>query len=196
MLRLNPLIEKYDMFWFQTMLPKDMVNLINRELYDTIGISQNTMNYGIAGGQLNTKLRESKIQFFPATTWVGGLCYYYVALANNQCFQYDIDFFQDHTIQFTSYEEGEFYSWHVDADKPDPEGKIRKLSFTMQLSDPSEYEGGEFQIMCSSSNELLVAPKELGSITIFDSSLKHRVRKVKKGVRKSLVGWVVGPRFV
>jgi PKHD-type hydroxylase len=39
------------------------------------------------------------------------------------------------------------------------------------------------------------APRRKGTIVLFDSRTQHRVLKVKKGVRKSLVGWVVGPRW-
>ena len=40
-----------------------------------------------------------------------------------------------------------------------------------------------------------VAPRQRGSIMLFDSRTMHRVCKVTKGTRKSLVGWVVGPRW-
>ena len=111
-------------------------------------------------------------------------------------FNYNIHSFDQNQIQYTTYSEGEFYNWHTDSTNPDSNGDIRKLSFTLQLSDPSEYEGGDVQIMSSAGNELFTVPKERGVITVFDSSLKHRVLKVKKGNRKSLVGWILGPRFV
>ena len=71
---------------------------------------------------------------------------------------------------------------------------IRKLSFSLQLSDIDDYEGGELQLM-DSSGKMHQAPKQKGLITFFDSRLTHRVRKVKSGVRKSLVGWIIGPRW-
>lgn len=64
----------------------------------------------------------------------------------------------------------------------------------MQLSDEDEYEGGELQLL-DPTGHLYTVPKERGTISIFDSRLSHRVRKVKSGCRKSLVGWVVGPRW-
>jgi len=45
------------------------------------------------------------------------------------------------------------------------------------------------------SRKTFFAPKQRGTMIIFDSRTPHRVRKVKSGMRKSLVGWVVGPRF-
>jgi PKHD-type hydroxylase len=71
---------------------------------------------------------------------------------------------------------------------------VRKLSFAMQLSDPDDYEGGNVQLMDEMGNAYVV-PRQRGSIVLFDSRTQHRVLKVTKGVRKSLVGWTVGPRW-
>ena len=65
---------------------------------------------------------------------------------------------------------------------------------TVQLSSPEEYSGGEFQLL-TDDNESFFAPKEKGTVIIFDSRLRHRVRKVNSGRRKSLVGWAYGPRW-
>ena len=196
MLKYNTITEKFDLYWYNTGLPKDMVDIIEKELKETFDVSKDNMDYGSAGGDVNLNVRKSKVQFISAETWIGALCYYFVNLANKNNFNYDIGFFENHNIQYTLYEEGEYYNWHTDSNKPDPNGIMRKLSFVMQLSDPEEYEGGDVQILSSASNELITLPKERGVVCVFDSSLKHRVRKVKKGCRKSLVGWINGPRFV
>ena len=77
----------------------------------------------------------------------------YVHQANkNSGWNFDIDWSEK--IQFTKYKEGQFYGWHCDS-YPKPykdekgkelEGKIRKLSMTVSLNDPNEYEGGNFRI--------------------------------------------------
>ena len=82
---------------------------------------------------------------------------------------------------------------------------VRKLSFSIQLSDPEDYEGGELEFKVNkygsekrgdfALDETFFAPNKKGTIIIFDSRVKHRVCEVKSGVRKSLVGWVVGPRW-
>jgi len=92
------------------------------------------------------------------------------------------------------YDEGEHYNWHVDTIDEVQSGLIRKLSFTIQLSSPEEYSGGELQFL-DDGNHTFFAPKEKGTIIIFDSRMRHRVRKVKSGTRKSIVGWVEGPRW-
>lgn len=70
----------------------------------------------------------------------------------------------------------------------------RKLSLVCQLSDPSEYEGGEFQI--NPGGSILVPERTKGTVIIFPSYLVHRVAPVTKGTRRSLVLWVEGPAFV
>ena len=69
---------------------------------------------------------------------------------------------------------------------------VRKLSFAMQLSDPDDYEGGNVQFLDEFWNSYF-APRKRGTIVLFDSRTSHRVLKVTKGTRKSIVGWTVGP---
>ena len=71
---------------------------------------------------------------------------------------------------------------------------VRKLSFAMQLSDPDDYEGGNVQLLDEAGNSYIV-PRKRGTIVLFDSRTQHRVLKVTKGTRKSIVGWTVGPRW-
>lgn len=98
-------------------------------------------------------------------------------------------------LQYTIYKENQFYKKHVDLGEELLAGGLqRKLSFIIQLSDPSEYEGGE--VLCYSSEIHTVVEKDIGSITFFPSFLLHEVTPVTKGKRVSLVGWVSGPRFV
>ena len=70
-------------------------------------------------------------------------------------------------------------------------GLWRKLSLTVPLND--DYEGGEFQIQPGHAPEVL--PQKAGRVIAFPSFLLHRVTPVTKGVRKSIVIWVVGPMF-
>lgn len=98
------------------------------------------------------------------------------------------------TLQYTIYEEGQYYKKHIDFGNELLVGNAqRKLSFSIQLTDPSEYEGGD---LCGYVNEVpIVAEKALGSISFFSSFMLHEVTPVTKGKRVSLVGWVNGPRF-
>ena len=118
-------------------------------------------------------------------------------------------------MQYTRHEEGQFYTWHNDAGlagqyKPVSVGNrqdglandflneniemVRKLSFVMQLSNPDDYEGGNLQLLDEGGNSY-IAPRQRGTVILFDSRTQHRVLKVTKGIRKSIVGWTVGPRW-
>jgi PKHD-type hydroxylase len=137
--------------------------------------------------------------------------------ANRENFLYDLTNIQGSSMQYTVYGEGQFYNWHQDLGisgfyKPnvlpgqcDPQSNahdfitreteyIRKLSFSLQLSDAEEYEGGQFQLL-DETNRIYTAPKKRGTLILFDARASHRVRKVKNGTRKSIVGWIVGPRW-
>jgi PKHD-type hydroxylase len=83
------------------------------------------------------------------------------------------------------------YDWHMDCGK---EVNTRKLSLSIQMSDPEEYEGGELNIHTHAG--ISTAPKLKGTVILFPSYLLHRVTKVTKGNRKSLVCWIHGPPFV
>lgn len=95
-------------------------------------------------------------------------------------------------IQYTVYnsEDEGHYDWHMDMG---PGKAKRKLSIVCQLSDPSEYEGGELQI---NTGIISVAEKDKGTLVMFPSYLMHRVTPVTKGTRRSLVLWIEGPAFV
>ena len=123
-----------------------------------------------------------------------GLVYF----ANKQCgWDLDVDFIEP--LQRTKYDVGDFYDWHCDEmgwtkDKR-PEGRIRKISFTVLLND--DFEGGEFDIETRNPVEKkrydTFDLSKKNNTVIFPSHMWHRVRPVKTGVRKSIVGWVLGP---
>jgi len=95
--------------------------------------------------------------------------------------------------QFTEYPKGGFYDWHMDADVHGRyEPPVRKISMTILLSNQSEFEGGDLEFMAEGNK-----PPQLiqGQAIYFCSMLRHRVSKVKRGVRRSLVMWFGGPPF-
>jgi PKHD-type hydroxylase len=94
-------------------------------------------------------------------------------------------------LQYTVYESGEggHYDWHVDHSTITP--APRKLSLSLQLSDPAEYEGCALELRAANSAE--TAPMERGTVIAFPSYVLHRVTPVTKGTRRSLVAWISGP---
>ena len=95
--------------------------------------------------------------------------------------------------QFTEYPKGGFYDWHMDAEvNCIYEPPVRKISMTILLSPQNEFEGGDLEFMTEGNK-----PPQLlqGQAIFFCSLLRHRVSKVKKGMRRSLVMWFGGPPF-
>ena len=145
-------------------------------------------------------------------TWIYKELHPYVHQANEKA-GWNFEWDWSESCQFTKYGVGQYYGWHCDSwDRPynkpnDPaqHGKIRKLSMTISLSDPSEYEGGnlEFDFRNQVDWELDKKAKihscdeirPRGSIIIFPSFVWHRVAPVTRGTRYSLVVWNLGPMW-
>jgi len=94
--------------------------------------------------------------------------------------------------QFTEYPEGGFYDWHMDCDvNMQHEPPVRKISMTLLLNDPSEFEGGDLELMAPGK----FAELKQGHAICFASFLNHRVNKVRRGIGQSLVVWFGGKPF-
>jgi len=132
----------------------------------------------------------------------------------NKLAGWNFDWERSESCQFTKYKLNQYYDWHCDSwDKPydrkdinHPEhGKIRKLSMTCQLTDGSEYTGGELEFDFRNYDPHMrdelkhrIQCKEIlpkGSIIVFPSFLWHRVKPVTSGTRYSLVVWHLGRPF-
>jgi PKHD-type hydroxylase len=135
-------------------------------------------------------IRKSSAVFVapnPSTNWVFERLGKAIREINQTVYGFDVDRFRE-GFQFTCYEAGEYYGPHFDIGP----GRLteRKLSSTVQLSDPEGYSGGELII-----HPEFVAPKDQGSMTVFPSFMCHQVLPVRTGVRYSLVSWLSGPPF-
>ena len=115
-----------------------------------------------------------------------------VRRVNAEIFHLDLKEFGE-PFQLATYraENNGFYGWHVDTGA----GRLanRKLSLVVPLTDPSEYEGGEFQAFYDDAPTPVEMP--LGRIVAFPSYVLHRVTPITRGVRRSLAIWVSGPPF-
>jgi PKHD-type hydroxylase len=137
------------------------------------------------------KKRSSKI-YWINESWVQKLLWEYILEANKKTFHVDV--INKSEIQFTEYRshEGGKYDWHHDVNWNAQEGLDRKLSISIQLSDKTDYLGGDFEFEeINSSMDF----KGIGTIIIFPSYLRHRVTKVTSGTRRSLVAWFYGPNW-
>ena len=100
-------------------------------------------------------------------------------------------------FQYSVYKEevAGFYDTHCDSPLRNTGGFIRKISFSILLNDPSEFEGGKL-LLHTAKEPIETKLEKKGDMVLFPSYIPHSVTPVKKGVRRSLVGWICGPNFV
>ena len=148
---------------------------------------------GKPGGGTDTKKRVTTISWIPFKE-MGHMyhdLYKFIIKANENHFGFG-DIRITENAQFTEYPEGGFYDWHMDCDvNMTHEPPVRKISMTLLLNDPSEFEGGHLELMAPGK----FAELKQGHAIIFASFLNHRVQPVIKGVRQSLVVWFGGKPF-
>jgi PKHD-type hydroxylase len=152
---------------------------------------------GLTEDGKNTGTRKSQIYWIPKTEKFAELYQKIMNLVgqcNRDFYNFDITSLTEN-LQYTEYDESYqgHYDWHFDIGNG-PLNCGRKLSVSIQLSDPSEYEGGELQFSIG-GDQTVVSEKDQGTMTIFPSYMKHRVTPVTKGRRRSLVTWITGPPF-
>tara|TARA_R100001443_G_scaffold31438_2_gene45436 strand:+ start:2190 stop:2825 length:636 start_codon:yes stop_codon:yes gene_type:complete len=210
------------------------MNLSNYYWYFTSAIPSricdNIIKYGLSkeermartGGLEDRKLSKDEIRNLKHkrssdVVWLNDPWIYkeiqpYVHIANKNAgwnFQWD----QSEACQFTKYKLNQHYDWHCDSwnrpynkpNNPREHGKIRKISMTCQLTDGSEYKGGELEFdyrdydpYMRDTSKHVVQVKEIlpkGSIVLFPSFVWHRVKPVTSGTRYSLVVWNLGYPF-
>jgi len=146
------------------------------------------------GGEINDSVRRSELNWLHKDrecAWVFDRLAHVAASLNADHFGFELTGFGE-ALQLTNYHEARqgTYVWHQDFGSS---GISRKLSMVLQLSDPSEYEGGELQIL--TKREPTIIQKKRGLITVFPAWTLHQVTPVVKGTRQTLVAWISGPPF-
>lgn len=151
------------------------------------------------------KKRDSRVVWL-SDPWIYKEIHPYVHGANRNA-GWNFDWNWSESCQFTKYETGQYYGWHTDSwakeyrehNNINYNGKTRKLSVSVLLSDPSDYKGGDLQFknkMQEEGDELWEPPSlKKGSIIVFPSFIWHRVKPVTDGIRYSLVLWNLGAPF-
>ena len=138
-------------------------------------------------GAMDAAKRVTKIaplDYGAETQWIYDRLNRVVGILNRQ-FRFNLAFFRE-SLQFMVYRdvEGGHFGWHSDQG---PTVK-RQLSLTLQLTDPSRYQGGALEFRYDTNT--MTAPKERGTLIAFPSHVVHRVTPVTAGTRKSIVAWV------
>lgn len=144
-------------------------------------------------GEDLARIRRSQVSWLNKTqdtTWLFEKLGHIASSLNAQYYRFDLTGFGE-AIQLTNYDQSEhgMYGWHQDYN-----AKIsRKLSMVLQLTDPSQYEGGNLQFMTGVETQTI--RKQRGLVAVFPSYVLHQVTPVTSGSRQSLVAWISGPAF-
>ena len=155
--------------------------------------------------KFNFKLRNCWVSWIN-DEWIYDILNPFIHTANKKA-GWNFEWDWNEPCQFTHYDKNQFYGWHCDQivhsskhPSKNINGKIRKLSLTLQLTDKSKYEGGEFQFKWLSGKKVKIdtpkSAKELGSIIIFPSFIFHQITPITHGTRESLVNWSLGKPFI
>lgn len=171
-------------------LPHEIERILN--FWDDDKTIKATLSTG-ENSKYDDELRKSSVMFVDNTKendWIYQRLAQLAIKTNNERYWFDLLGFHQE-LQLTRYSEGDFFDWHMDFGPGDI--SARKLSITVQLSDPDEYEGGDLEFMINQKS--VKAPREKGTIVVFPSFVQHRVTPITKGVRQSIVGWVSGPPY-
>lgn len=174
-------------------------NFLNLEQTDTLLTHLNTLTLTdakVGNGDTNNEIRQCKLAIVPRNDVFGNLyddVQEFVTSCNEKFYNFNITGFEP--LQYLVYDGPDsHFRTHIDASHYYENGIDRKLSFTIQLSDESEYEGGDLEMWRFGENYQSVI-KQKGCIILFSSMVPHRVTPIIKGVRRSLVGWIYGPPF-
>lgn len=189
---INQNINQTDYYWFQNGMSEEELLWIDnlKELYEF----EKASIVGATSLNASQEVRNSRIKWIELddkSLWLYQKLSNLIFEANNSIWGFNLHSIID-SIQYTEYlEGGGHYDWHVDIG-PAPINH-RKISIVVQLSDPTEYEGGDLEIWSGGSFQKV--PKMKGCVVTFPSFLLHRVTPVTSGKRRSLVLWVGGDSY-
>jgi PKHD-type hydroxylase len=167
-----------------------------------IGQSEPKINAAIIGtkdqpNKIDLQYRKSIISWIPFAKAdpIYQIINHWLQTVNNNSFGFD-NVQLTEPGQYAEYSKGGYYNWHMDSNVTmESMPPVRKISMTLLLNDPKEYEGGDLEIFCDETLDSKNNKFQLiqGQAVFFASFLLHRITPVTKGNRKSLVMWFGGP---
>ena len=186
-------VDMQQYYFFKEGFTKEELNKISQ------GVAKLPFKKASTAGGKDKKVRSSSVKWVPQNNewfWLYEKLSDYAVQANFALWNFDITQIPEQ-IQYTEYYASEqgHYDWHADIG-PGLLSK-RKISITVQLSEPDEYEGGDMEVFKGGSmnGPFDKAPRKAGCVFIFPSFLMHRVSPVTKGTRKSFVLWLGGSHY-
>ena len=142
---------------------------------------------GLVGSVTDTSIRRAEVAWLddvPEAAWVMDRMTGLIARANREAFGFEIDDLAE-SAQAARYDAAQaaHFDWHTDIGAGALAAR-RKLTVVVQLSDPTDYEGGLLELR--SDSNILAADAAQGTATVFPSFVLHRVTPVTEGLRWSL----------
>jgi PKHD-type hydroxylase len=148
--------------------------------------------------------RRSTVRFIDKSdqnfTWVFDKLWLLAKSCNSDHFHFDVtdlDFVQIAEYHHTNL--GQYSDHHDVAWINNPHPRHRKLSATVNLSDPNSYQGGDFEFTYlqfrSPTEQHKQEMREQGSAIFFPSFISHAIKPVTAGTRYSITAWFEGPKW-
>jgi PKHD-type hydroxylase len=182
--------------WSGAFTDEDIAEII--KIGDNLEFQQAKVG-NLGAGTEELAIRHSSISWVHPrehTAWLFNKMAEIVSRVNTDKFQFALSHID--SFQYTTYKTGGYYKWHIDGDSKETYGPYhRKLGVSVILSDPeTEFTGGEFQIIPAGNPDQINSTKvKKGDVLMFPAFVPHQVTEVLSGKRKSLVCWVLGPKF-
>ena len=174
-------------YWFKEGFNDEEIQKV-KDYVETLNFEESTIFYGS-----DKSVRDSKIKWIdctPETEWLYEKIYNMAKEANDTIFNFKLYYSKD-SIQYSKYSKDGKYDWHIDIGEG--ENNLRKLSCSILLNDPKDFEGGDFEYWIKKNPEKV--PLQKGSVLFFPSFFLHRVKEVTSGERESLVLWIGGDSY-
>ncbi|GAA4081654.1 2OG-Fe(II) oxygenase [Nocardioides kongjuensis] len=184
-------------------VPADVCEAVIAEATGVEAFEGTVVDRDREGGRLDHNIRKTLTVGLDGGNWASSLIVRYADLANQEIWNFDVNQLES-PFSLLRYEQGGHFDWHSDvlrepASSNTPFGPVpaeRKLSVTINLSDPDDYDGGRFEV-ATPHGKVITSPElaARGSVVVFPSTVVHRVTPVTRGTRWALVGWLLGPQL-
>ena len=140
-------------------------------------------------GLINKEVRDVKKVNLPSYRGIGATMVGLGMTANHQAWKFDVT--HSNQTDYLKYDVEGHYHAHVDTFMDPNEPECRKLTVLIFLND--DFEGGK--LFLQNGHNKIYPPQAAGTCLVFPSFMLHGVEPVTKGVRRSVVTWLVGPWF-
>ena len=190
---------------FESAIPESVCDIVVRE-GKALQAKDAAVRKSSGEDEVKEQARKTRVAFWQANHWVNGLLEQHILMANREIWNYHVSITQG--VQFGIYGVGDKYDWHKDEfDKPYGDqaapawrGQARKVSAVLNLTDPSEYTGGQLKFKNLHGQEIGgddfdARLKKKGSLIVFPAYVLHTVVPVESGERCSLASWMLGEPF-